>query len=92
MEYMDNPDVRKKLGVDDRVGNFTSCSNAVGQLFAASNDILRSPTSFYLEGLLERDVRVLIYVGSADWICNWVSSFAPLRPWIGTEGFLTGRQ
>lgn len=30
------------------------------------------PTEYYIAALLERGVRVLIYVGENDWICNWV--------------------
>ena len=30
------------------------------------------PTELYIGALLERGVRVLIYVGENDWICNWV--------------------
>lgn len=32
------------------------------------------PTVIYIEQLLERGVKVLVYVGDVDWICNWVSS------------------
>ena len=31
------------------------------------------PAQLYIAALLERGVRVLIYVGANDWICNWVS-------------------
>ncbi|KAJ7825180.1 serine carboxypeptidase [Mycena olivaceomarginata] len=89
--YLSRPSVRKTLGVDDAV-----------------------PTNFsscapadYVGGLLERGVRVLIYVGTYDWICNWVGNerwtlalewsgqakFAaePLRPWAVGGDFTKGR-
>ena len=31
------------------------------------------PTQFYIGALLERGVRVLLYVGANDLVCNWVS-------------------
>ena len=30
------------------------------------------PTQHYIAALLERGVRVLIYAGANDWVCNWV--------------------
>ena len=52
-------------------------------------DSLRVQTSFFLEGLLERGVRVLIYVGTHDWICNWVGNrkMADGLEWSGAESF-----
>ena len=47
------------------------CNNAVGRRFDASLDEV-FPTETYVEALLERGVRVLLYVGENDWICNWV--------------------
>ena len=62
------------IGVDHSVtGNFSSCSDKVGMDFVRSQDSF-FPTQFYISALLERGVRVLIYVGANDWICNWVSA------------------
>ena len=33
------------------------------------------PTWIYMEQLIERGVKVLVYVGDVDWICNWVRCF-----------------
>ena len=33
---------------------------------------LRVRTEYYLENLLDRGIRVLLYAGSHDWIANWV--------------------
>jgi cathepsin A (carboxypeptidase C) len=95
--YLDRPHVRDTLGVDSAVPtNFSSCAKDVGAAFREHLDGFRS-TQYYVGGLLERSVRVLIYVGTYDWICNWVGNerwtlalewsgqaeFAkqPLKPW-----------
>ena len=36
------------------------------------------PVSAYVAALLERGVRVLVYSGTYDWMCSWVSS----REWL----------
>ncbi|KAF8880906.1 serine carboxypeptidase [Gymnopilus junonius] len=53
--------------------NFTSCNLDVQSAFVSTQDILH-PTKDYVAALLERGVRVLIYVGSYDWICNHVGN------------------
>jgi hypothetical protein len=71
-EYLDKPYVRSDLGVDSSVtGNFSMCSRTVGILFDAQMDGLQ-PTYLYVAALLERKIKTLIYVGEAEWICNWV--------------------
>jgi carboxypeptidase C (cathepsin A) len=30
----------------------------------------------YVSALLERDIRVFIYVGTYDWVCNWIGNEA----------------
>ncbi|KAJ7250136.1 serine carboxypeptidase [Mycena haematopus] len=105
--YLSRPDVRETLGVDPAVPtNFSSCAPAVGSAFHAHMDGYRL-TEDYIGGLLERGVRVLIYVGTYDWICNWVGNerwtlalewsgqaeFAaePLHPWAIGGNFTKGR-
>ncbi|KAF7367689.1 Carboxypeptidase [Mycena sanguinolenta] len=105
--YLSRSDVRETLGVDAAVpANFTSCAPAVGSAFRANMDDYRL-TQDYIGGLLERGVRVLIYVGTYDWSCNWVgnerwtlalewsgqAAFAaePLHPWAIGDDFTKGR-
>lgn len=42
-----------------------------------------------LAGLLESGVRVLLYVGKLDWICNYKGNYAMAEAleWSGKEGF-----
>ncbi|KAJ3561893.1 hypothetical protein NP233_g9919 [Leucocoprinus birnbaumii] len=80
---------RDLLGVDKAVkGNFTSCNNEVNFGFGAAGDILH-PTTDYVSALLERGVRVLIYVGAYDWICNHVGNerWTLAMDWSGKSEF-----
>ncbi|EPQ61291.1 serine carboxypeptidase [Gloeophyllum trabeum ATCC 11539] len=105
-EYLAQPSVRAQLGVDAAVPtNNTTYSLTVEAQFAASYDDIRSSYD-YVAALLERRVRVLLYVGSYDWTCNWVgnerwsrelewsgrSEFAgqPLRDWK-VDGKVAGK-
>ena len=62
------------LGVDLSFGNFTIHNDTVMTAFGAHLDGL-FPTQYYLTALLERGVRVLLYAGVNDYLCNWVHSF-----------------
>ncbi|KAH9992500.1 serine carboxypeptidase [Russula compacta] len=104
--FLDRPDIRAILGVDPRVPEkFSSCSTKVGMAFNAAGDHLHSSMD-YVGALLARQVRVLIYVGTYDWICNWVGNEAwtlalewhgqrdfaalPLREWQ-VDGHVAGK-
>lgn len=62
------------LGVDPSVESFTSCSSKVSLLFNENMDEYTHQTQDYVAELLERGVRVLVYAGTLDWICNWVGA------------------
>ncbi|KAH7098173.1 peptidase S10, serine carboxypeptidase [Auriculariales sp. MPI-PUGE-AT-0066] len=66
--WLDRPEVRANLGVSPKIGNFSSCS-------PSNQDGLHS-SKLYVAELLERGIRVLVYVGNYDWICNWVGNLA----------------
>lgn len=70
-KYLNQPDIRELIGTDSAVKNFTGHSVAVNRAFRNALDS-EFPTQYYIAALLERGVRVLVYVGSNDWICNWV--------------------
>ncbi|KAL5513246.1 hypothetical protein ACEPAH_3644 [Sanghuangporus vaninii] len=72
-EYLNQPSVRSLLGVT-APQNFSSCSDDIGIRFESHLDLLAQPTQQYVAELLARDVRVLIYVGTYDWICNRTSN------------------
>ncbi|KZS92410.1 serine carboxypeptidase [Sistotremastrum niveocremeum HHB9708] len=103
-EYLNRPETREILGIPRELSNltFSSINMELNHAFNAGLDQARVQTKFYLENLLHRGVRVLIYVGSYDGVCNWVgnnrmvdslewqgsASFAPqrLRPWSLIKG------
>ncbi|EKM51716.1 uncharacterized protein PHACADRAFT_150354 [Phanerochaete carnosa HHB-10118-sp] len=86
--YLDKPDVRKTLGIEPSFGNFSRHSMEIVLAFGASLDEV-FPTSYYIGALLERGVRVLLYVGANDWICNWVGNEQMSRElvWTGQKAF-----
>ncbi|THV00557.1 alpha/beta-hydrolase [Dendrothele bispora CBS 962.96] len=59
--FLDLPVTRKLLG-------------RLGRNFGSRLDKWAVPTQYYVAGLLERGIRVLIYAGTYDWQCNWVSN------------------
>lgn len=67
--------MQKKLGVDQYPGkphNVTECNEDMLARFSAHLNHA-FPTWYYIEQLLERDVKVLVYAGDVDFACNWVS-------------------
>ena len=69
---LDRPDIRKTIGVDRKVAaNFSRCNDDIITRFNQTLDWV-FPADYYISALLERDIRVLLYVGVNDWICNWV--------------------
>lgn len=72
-KYLDLPETRELLGVETPY-NFPACSSMVGENFNAHMDKWAVPTQYYVAGLLDRGIRVLIYAGTYDWQCNWVAN------------------
>jgi carboxypeptidase C (cathepsin A) len=72
-EYLDLPEIREMLGVESP-GNFSACSDVVGQNFNSHLDKWGAHTQDYVANLLDRGVRILIYAGTYDWQCNWVAN------------------
>ncbi|KAF9467031.1 serine carboxypeptidase [Collybia nuda] len=88
--YLDKPSVRKLLGVDPSLtANFSQCSPDVHNAFTATLDMHHLATD-YVSALLDRGVRVLIYVGAYDWICNWVGNerWTLALEWSGQSAFI----
>lgn len=86
--FLDLPKTRALLGVESP-SNFSACSNEVGELFDKHMDKYAVPTQHYVSGLLDRGVRVLIYAGTYDWQCNWVSNkmWTDALEWHGSERY-----
>jgi len=86
VKYLNREDVQALLGVE--VSQYNSCSDTVGMNFGLTLDMMKGATE-YVGALLERDVRVLIYVGTYDWVCNWLGNEAwtLALEWSGQEEF-----
>lgn len=69
--------------------NFSSCSDPVGNAFNSAQDEYHS-TYTHVSELLERGIHALIYVGTYDWICNWIGNerWTLEMPWSGQEAFV----
>ncbi|EIM83897.1 serine carboxypeptidase [Stereum hirsutum FP-91666 SS1] len=73
-KYLSQTSIRESLGVDDAVPqNFSTVGWAVNRAFEASGDEFQSSHD-YIAALLDRGVRVLVYVGNYDAIANWVGN------------------
>ena len=71
--FLSDKKTQQRLGVDPaKQGNFSYHSLAVSQAFRKNIDLWGFPAQHYISALLERGIRVLIYVGATDYICNWV--------------------
>ena len=70
-KFLNNETLRLQMGVDPEAGEYNPVSPIVQSTFITEVDMFQ-PTQFYLAELLERGVKILIYAGTYDMICNWV--------------------
>ncbi|KAJ2689454.1 hypothetical protein IWW39_001479 [Coemansia spiralis] len=84
--FMNRPDVQAELGSD--VKEFKSCSQKVYSGFTLSGDWMK-PFHRMVPPLLEAGIKVLIYAGDADFICNWYGNKAWIMDleWSGKAKF-----
>ncbi|KAJ7435486.1 Alpha/Beta hydrolase protein [Mycena galericulata] len=85
-KYLNQADVQATLGVN--ISKYDTCSNDVGVAFSLTLDMMKGAKD-YVGALLERGVRVLVYAGTYDWVCNWVGNEAWTRglEWTGRAEF-----
>lgn len=85
-KYLKLPKVKKEIGAEVR--KYKSCNEQVGIAFESTGDWML-PYVNKLPILLEDGVRILIYAGDADYICNWLGNKAWTLelPWTGQEEF-----
>ncbi|KAK0490179.1 Alpha/Beta hydrolase protein [Armillaria luteobubalina] len=90
-EYLSLPSIRSLLGVDPEVPqDFSSCNSDIIASFHSSQDeFYPSTTKAHLFALLERGIKVLIYAGALDWVCNWVGNerWTLTLEWSGRKEF-----
>jgi len=70
--YLSRPDVMKTLGVDRK---WEDCNRAIALSFELSGDWMQSYQAMIPEQLAA-GIRVLIYAGDQDYICNWLGNRA----------------
>jgi carboxypeptidase C (cathepsin A) len=68
VKYLNQAPIQNALGVNL---NWTAGNREVQDAFAKSGDIVYADSFEKLESLLEKEVRVVLYYGDADYICNW---------------------
>ena len=72
VDYLNKPEVQTQIGVDPGHANFSIVNYEMNARFYNAGEHFIYRAEDYLAALLERGVRVLIYVGANDWSCNWV--------------------
>ncbi|RUS32233.1 hypothetical protein BC938DRAFT_475974 [Jimgerdemannia flammicorona] len=84
--YLNREDVKNELGV--KVTKYESCNMEINFRFQLAGDWMR-PYHRSLNPVLEDGIRVLIYAGDADFICNWYGNKAWTLelPWKGQKEF-----
>ncbi|KAG8887476.1 hypothetical protein FRB98_009557 [Tulasnella sp. 332] len=89
-QHLNLPSIRQALGVDKAVKTMELASMDVAILFDMTGDAIHD-TSLYVAGLLERGIKVLIYAGDYDVICNWIGNlkWTSEFEWTGKKAFIT---
>ncbi|EAN77533.1 serine carboxypeptidase III precursor, putative [Trypanosoma brucei brucei TREU927] len=83
--FMNREDVQRSLGVDPMT--WQACNMEVNLMFAV--DWFKN-FNYTISGLLEDGVRVMIYAGDMDFICNWIGNkeWTLALQWSGSEEFV----
>jgi serine carboxypeptidase-like clade IV len=85
-KWCNNAENRKALGVSPKAGEWESCNMEVHTLMLG--DWIRN-MEVHIPTLLANDVRVLVYSGMLDFICNWKGGedWVTGMQWPGQNGF-----
>ncbi|KAI9479496.1 Alpha/Beta hydrolase protein [Zychaea mexicana] len=85
-KYLNRDDVKKAVGAG--VSEYESCNMQINFRFNMAGDWMR-PYVEEIPPMLEDGVRILIYAGDADFICNWMGNKAWTveLPWSGGKEF-----
>ncbi|KAH7915045.1 Alpha/Beta hydrolase protein [Hygrophoropsis aurantiaca] len=70
--WMNDPEVKEALGVNPQ-RTFESCNMAVNQAFMLQGDSMHN-TPLLLPEMINDGVRLLIYAGNADMMCNYIGN------------------
>eukprot|EP00965_Chrysotila_dentata_P039206 1303288-Pleurochrysis_carterae.AAC.3 len=85
-EWLNLPTTRTALGISSKSSKWSSCNMRVNSQF--SGDWMKAQ-QYTVPPLLASGVRVLIYAGDADFICNWMGNKAWVKAleWPGQSAF-----
>ncbi|KAJ0392122.1 hypothetical protein P43SY_008199 [Pythium insidiosum] len=75
-KFLNSPNVQAALGVSPNRTQWLECDPRVGLEFMKSGDVIVNYESYVADLLNDGDVRVLLYVGDADTVCNWYGNKA----------------
>lgn len=84
--FFNRMDVQEALGVASQNISWSTCSGTVNTMFSA--DWMKDFNQL-IPDLLGSDIRVLIYAGDMDWICNWIGNkhWTVALPWSNQTAF-----
>ncbi|KAI8887577.1 peptidase S10, serine carboxypeptidase [Backusella circina FSU 941] len=84
--YLNRPEVMKEVGA--QVEKYESCNMQINFRFQMAGDWMR-PYVDEVPDLLEDNIKILVYAGDADFICNWMGNKAwtVALQWDGYEEF-----
>mmetsp|Transcript_30500 Transcript_30500/g.51574 ORF Transcript_30500/g.51574 Transcript_30500/m.51574 type:complete len:443 (+) Transcript_30500:56-1384(+) len=71
--YLGRPEVQKALGVEGK--KWSDCNRAVAMAFELAGDWMHNYQTM-IPDQLNNGIRVLIYAGDQDYICNWLGNRA----------------
>ena len=82
--YLNREDVQEMLGVEAPY-TFSMCNSDTNKRFNTGGDLLYPIVNHHIVALLERGIRVLVYVGVNDYICNQVCATVDFLDWTLIE-------
>ncbi|GMF47479.1 unnamed protein product [Phytophthora fragariaefolia] len=91
-EYLNSKTVREYLNVSDKVSSWQQCSSRAHDNLPS--DLIKNVDSYVVDLLNDNSVRVLIYNGDADAVCNWYGSEAWTKQlkWMHQHDFNDAQQ
>jgi cathepsin A (carboxypeptidase C) len=80
--YLGRPDVQAAIGVDPKHKSWSDCNKLVTIGFELAGDWMKSYQQM-IPDQLNAGIKVLIYAGDQDFICNWLGNqaWAQRLPW-----------
>ncbi|KAK7035881.1 carboxypeptidase [Favolaschia claudopus] len=87
--FLNLPSTRVALGIEQSYPNISLVGWSVNEAFEVSGDVFKS-SGLHIAALLDHGVRVLIYAGTYDLVCNFVGNDRLTREleWHGQKEFI----